>query len=350
MRKYIYKLITYDPVKEREQDISIEVMRSFIFIPLSFVYRAAIETAALFCYLAPYRVKCKVISVGNITWGGTGKTPLVKLIGRYLKDKGHNPVILSRGYKNGDEPRMLAENLADIPVIVDKNRIRAAKRAIAEYKADVVILDDGLQQWRLKKDLEIVTINMRNPFGNYRVLPAGILRQGLSALRCAHMFVLTKVDAVNEEGLLGLKQRLGGLSPNAEIYGSVYKPVEFYNFNKEEERVGLDSLQGKSVALFSGIADPDSFADIVRSLGVNINISYRFFDHHNYTHEELEEIMKGAWSRNIKILVTTEKDAARLPDLQLKAYGLQLFILRIALKINADEEKFFNRLLRVFSA
>lgn len=342
MLDYLYNLAT-----DRKQGLLASILKFFLLV-LSFIYRIAVEIAALFCRLRPYQAGCKVISVGNITWGGTGKTPLVELISRYLKEKGHRPAILSRGYRHADEPRMLSGNLAGIPVIIDKNRVRAAKRAVSEYGADVVILDDGFQQWRIKKDLEIVTIDAKNPFGNRRLLPAGILRQGFSALKRADIFLLTKVDMA--EGLQEIKDILSRLNPKAEIFESVHQPAGFYNFNKEEERLGVDSFRGKPVALFSGIADPDSFEDLIRSLGINIGLSFRFRDHHIYTQDDLEGIAQAAQKKNINIVITTEKDAVRLLGLQLTVYSLQLFILRIALKITANEEKFLNRLLRVYSA
>lgn len=342
MLDYLYNLAT-----DRKQGLLASILKFFLLV-LSFIYRAAVEAAALFCRARPYQAKCKVISVGNITWGGTGKTPLVELISRCLKEAGHRPAILSRGYRHADEPRMLSGNLAGIPVIIDKNRVRAAIRAVSEYEADVVILDDGFQQWRIKKDLEIVTIDAKNPFGNRCLLPAGILRQGLSALKRADVFLLTKVDMA--QGIEDLKDSLSRLNPRAEIFESVHQPVGFYNFSKEEERLGVDSFRGKSVALFSGIADPDSFEDLIRSLGIDIGSSFRFRDHHIYTQNDLEEIMRDAKKKNINIVITTEKDAARLLGLRLKTYNLQLFILRICLKIIANEEKFLNRLLRVYPA
>ncbi len=172
MQEYLYNLAT-----DKHKGFIAGVIKLFLFI-LSLLYGLIVSILILFSRLKPYRLNCKVISVGNITLGGTGKTSLVEYIARHLKQQGHKVAIISRGYKKktkryplnairyeemGDEPYMLYKNLGDIPVLVDSDRIRAARKAIKDYSADTVILDDAFQQWGIIKDLDIVTVDATNP-------------------------------------------------------------------------------------------------------------------------------------------------------------------------------------------
>lgn len=347
MKGYLYSLAT-----DRAKGFIASIIKVFLFI-FSLIYGLVVRALILFYRLWPSRLNCKVISVGNITLGGTGKTSLVEFIARYLKQQGHKVVILSRGYKRmhpetmGDEPYMLQMNLKDIPVIADADRIRSGNRAIRDYGADTVIFDDGLQQWRIKKDLEIVTIDATNPLGNRYLLPRGILRQPLSSLKRADVFVLTKTN-LNAD-IEGIKDTLNKLNPSAMIIESIHQPLGFYDINKPQRAFDTETLKGKTAALFSGIGDPDSFEDLIIGLGINIGLSFRFTDHHNYTQEDLERIIKGSGDKNIDTIITTQKDAARLHNLQLTTYNLQLLVLRIGLVIKKDEQGFYDRLLKLYS-
>ncbi|MDD4980289.1 MAG: tetraacyldisaccharide 4'-kinase [Candidatus Omnitrophica bacterium] len=329
---------------------------------ISITYGLALSLLIFVYRLKPCRLKCRVISVGNITLGGTGKTSLVALIARYLKSKGHKVAILSRGYKRkitncrlpitdyenlGDEPYMLKMNLKDVPVIVDADRIRSAKKAIRDYGVDTVILDDGFQQWRIKKDLEIVAIDATCPFGNRNLIPRGILREPLSSLRRADVFFLTKTNFGTANNKI--KDFLSGINPRALIIESIHQPVDFYKTGTHEA-IGADALQGKRIALFSGIGDPDSFENLVKGMGMEVGLVFKFRDHHNYTQQDIDNIIKSAQDKNIDTIITTEKDAVRLYSLQLTAYSLQLIVLCIKLKIIKDEERFYNRLLGLYSS
>jgi tetraacyldisaccharide 4'-kinase len=247
----------------------------------------------------------------------------------------------------GDEPYMLKMNLGDVPVVVDTDRIRAAKLAIHNYGADTVILDDGLQQWRIKKDLEIVTIDATCPFGNRKLIPRGILREPLSSLKRADVFILTKTN-LNPDSQ-DIKDFLSSINPQSLIVESTHSPLGFYRLDDKDGFLGLEALAGENVTLVSGIADPDSFQNLIVSLGINIGLFFRFPDHHNYAKEELGRIIKNSKDKNIDTIITTEKDAARIRSLQLTAYSLQLLYLRIELKIIKDEQEFYNRLLRLYS-
>jgi len=356
MLSYIHNLAT-----DRHRGLVAGIVKSFLYL-LSLIYGLVVRLLIFIYYLKPYRLNCKVISVGNITLGGTGKTSLVALIARYLKQNGHKVAILSRGYKRkftshqspvtshetmGDEPYMLKMNLEDVPVMVEADRIRAAKLAIRDYGADTVILDDGLQQWSIKKDLEIVTIDATCPFGNRKLIPRGILREPLSSLKRADVFVVTKTN-LNQTGDR-VKGFLGRINPTALNIESIHSPLGFRRLDKPGELLGISVLAQKTVTLFSGIGDPDSFEALIRNLGAQIGLSFRFRDHHNYSKEDLDKIIKSSKDKNIDTIITTEKDAVRLGSLQLRAYSLQLLYLRIELKIIKDEQEFYNRLLGLYS-
>lgn len=338
------------------------IIKVFLFL-FSLVYGALVELLVFLKRLRPYRLPCTVISVGNITLGGTGKTVLVEYITRFLRQTGHRIAIVTRGYKRrktqyairntdattmGDEPYMLFKKLGDIPLIVDANRIRGAKRAIKDYAVDTVILDDGFQQWHIHKDLEIVTIDATHPFGNRHTLPRGILREPLASLRRAQALVLTKTDLACE--LEKTKVLLTSLNPSAEIFEAVHTSLGLYKIGDPDAFIDTGVLQGKTVTIFCGIGDPQSFEQTVKGLGVSIGLSFRFFDHHEYSRQDLERIVKASEQKKIAGFITTEKDAARLEGLGITDYGLPFYVLRIGLTITKHEDKFHLRLHKLYSA
>lgn len=350
MQGHLYNLVT-----DKYKGIIPLVIRLFLFI-LSLIYGLVIRVLIFFRHISAYRLNARVISVGNITLGGTGKTILVEYIANHLKQQGRKVAILTRGYKRKitdyktmpDEPRMLTKKLEDIPVIVDANRIRAGNQAINKYGADTLILDDGFQQWKIKKDLEIVTMDATCPFGNQYLIPRGELREPISSLRRADVFVLTKTNLNTD--IDALKEFLSKLNPKAGIIESSHKPVCFYNLYKPEELQDADIFKGKTVTLFSGIASPDSFENLIRGLGINIGLSFRFADHYPYKKEDLDKIIKSSEEKNIDAIITTEKDAVRVYDvlpLEKAVYSSQVFVLKISLVIK-DEQGFRNRLLQLY--
>lgn len=353
-RDYLYNLAT-----DKYKGPVACAVKFFLFL-LSLIYFIGVRVLVFFYGFSKQRLNCKVISVGNITLGGTGKTLLVEFIAGYLSRQGHKVAILSRGYKRksgdsglavtgyekmGDEAYMLSKSLKDIPVVVDADRVRCAKTAIEKYGVDTVILDDGFQQWRIAKDLEIVTIDVNNPFGNRHVLPRGILREPLSSLRMADVFILTKVGP--DISLQGTENFLRRINNKAVIFQSAHKPEGFYDFNKPGELLNTDTLKGKSVTLLCGIGDPASFENLIKNLGINAGLSFRFPDHYHYTNEDLNKVINASKEKGIDAIVTTEKDMARLsgfPDC-----ALRIYILKIKLSIINDEQEFCNGLLKLYS-
>lgn len=359
MKKYLYNLAT-----DKTEGMIALLCKFFLFL-FSLIYCLIVKGLVFFYRLKPYRLNCKVISVGNITFGGTGKTPLVEYIARYLKEQGRKVAIISRGYKRrrehegrgtrddknyeiiGDEPYMLQKKLLGVPVVVNADRIFAGRRAIDDYGVDTLIFDDGFQQWKIKKDLEIVTLDAMNPFGNGSVLPRGILREPLSSLKRADVFVITKTNF--NPDVKKIEVFLSKINPSALILKSGYQLAGFYGLGRDTEMADIEILKSNPVVLLSGIASPDSFEQLIINSGIKVGLSFKFPDHHNYSQEEIKGIIHSSLEKKINIIITTEKDAVRLLEFPLINTGVAVIVLRIRLEIIENEEKFNNRLLRLFT-
>lgn len=340
MLKFLYSLAT-----DKRKGLLASAIK-IILSALAQVYAVLVKGASFICALWPYQASCRIISVGNITLGGTGKTPLVELLALKLKEKGRSVAVLTRGYKKADEALMLRKNLGGIPVIVDKNRIRSAKKAVQEHAADTLILDDGFQQWRIKKDLEIVTINTLNPLGNLRLLPRGILRQPLSSLRRADIFVLTKVNL--SPASHKIKAYLREINPSALIVEAAYRPEGFSKLGESSKNlIRPEEFRVKKIGLVCGIADPASFEGLIKSLGIDIGLSCVFSDHHAYTQKDLARILREARQKSIETIVISEKDAVCFPDINQQSSSVNFFVLRIKIEI-LQNEAFLKRIYSLF--
>ncbi|MGF1530766.1 MAG: tetraacyldisaccharide 4'-kinase [Puniceicoccaceae bacterium] len=288
---------------------------------------------------------CVVVVVGNLTVGGTGKTPVVERLAREFAARGRKVGILSRGYKSrkeplhlrwwrwithtpapppkvvsdgqtiflgpeeaGDEPYMLAKNLPNIPVVVDKNRVKAGNFAIRRFGVDILILDDGLQYLPLKGRYNFLLVDRGNPFGNGCLLPRGILREPIRNLKRASWVLFTKSDGSRDPALESLVARH---HPGVGTVECRHAPQSLRRLNGEEE-LPLNALAGKRVASFSGIAVPESFEKFLRDEGASIRYNRRFMDHHWFTDHELEHLFEGAQRAEVDLVVTTEKDAVRI--------------------------------------
>ena len=362
MRRFVYSLITgQDPNKEGDGSVfpsfidrTIPIIRPIarpLLLVLSFIYINAVGLIRFFYkinILKSVKPKSKVVSVGNITWGGTGKTSLVALLSKFLDAKNKRPAILIRGYGE-DEDRMLKEQL-DAIVLSGKNRIKNAREAEDKYNADVLILDDGFQHWRIKRDLDIVTINATNPFGNGKVIPAGILREPLSALKRADIIILTKVNLVDKEEISGIENIIYNITPDAEIFEAEYQPISLTETSRNQ-KLGLDYIAGEKVCAVVAIGDNNSFFKMLLDLGAQITAKFSFPDHHKYTQRNIKDIVDTAKKTHSDAIITTPKDWVRLTDgvrhLERNSHSQCLtpspLILNITIKIK-DEEKFFRRI------
>ena len=346
MRSYLLQLAT-----DKRRDVLSRVL-TFVLLLLSWLYGSVVRILSGVRRLKRHRIQCVVISVGNITLGGTGKTPLVELIAKRLKAYGHSVAVLSRGYQKagllpmGDEPTMLAQRLPGVSVFVDSNRVRGAKRAIRENAVDTVLLDDGFQQWGIRKDLEIVVIDAVSGFGNRQMLPRGILREPLSALRRADVFVLTKTDLC--KGVGRLKEELLRRNPAALIVEAVHKPAGVFHAHNLQEEIPLQRFAKKPFAVFCGIGDPLSFERLVETMGLRIGFSRRFPDHHRYTAGDWADLMRRAEEKGIDDFLTTEKDAVRIAAAPFNRERGRLYILKIEMRLTNHEEQFFSRLSELY--
>ncbi|MBM4147998.1 MAG: tetraacyldisaccharide 4'-kinase [Lentisphaerae bacterium] len=322
---------------------------------------------------------CQVISIGNLTVGGTGKTPVVEIFARELQRQGRKVAILSRGYKkvepgllrrllglvtlesmrrpprlvsdgnqlmldsamSGDEPYMLASNLPKVAVLVDKDRVKSGRYAIGKLGCDTLILDDGFQYLALKHWVEVVLVDKTDPFGNEHVLPRGILREPVSNIARANYIFITKSDGRTAGPL---RQRLREMNPMAEIIECRHTARYLQNIYTAERRE-LGFLAGRRVFVVSGIADPRGFErEVGRRCGQVIE-KRRFADHHRFSQQEILNIVNDAASSGADAIITTEKDAVRFPKLE--RCDVPVFFLRVDIEILSGSEDFRHCIGRI---
>lgn len=264
--------------------------------------------------LKSYSVAVPVVCVGNITAGGTGKTPLVIWLCRYLRDKGLRCVILTRGYKTRpgemtDEPALLAKACGDVPVVVDSDRVRGARKAIEHHEAQVLVLDDGFQHRRLMRGLDIVVIDATCPFGFGKLLPAGLLRESPHSLKRAKAMVITRSNHVEPKVLEGIEERIHQYAPDIPVI-PVAKTVHRHTWavTFQNRQIGLDELKGKPVYAFCGIGNPAAFFSSIERSGLQLAGTEVFDDHYAYTQEDMKHIYKKARKCGADVILCTQKD------------------------------------------
>jgi tetraacyldisaccharide 4'-kinase len=277
--------------------------------------RNGLYSAGLF---RAHKVVAAVISVGNLTAGGTGKTPLVVWLCTIMRKRQRHCAILTRGYKTqkgqlSDEPAVLAARCPDVNVVVNPDRVAGAKHAISEYHAEVLLLDDGFQHRQLARDVDIVTIDATAPFGYGRLLPAGLLREPVAGLRRADAVVITRCDQVSEKGLAQIEGQVRRIHPDMVIATAIHAPVSAATCGGEE--IGLEELRGKRVYAFCGLGNPEAFFDTVCHIGCVLAECRSFDDHHAYTSDCLSEIRRRAGECNVDYIVTTQKDWTKIAGL-----------------------------------
>jgi tetraacyldisaccharide 4'-kinase len=305
--------------------------------------------------LPVHTVPIRVISVGNITIGGTGKTPVVSLLASRLDADGDRPVILTRGYgrrssemvflpsdtvsweQAGDEPLMLSSALPTVPIVVYGDRVAAAQNARERFQPQVFLLDDGMQHLRMGRDLEIVVIDVTRPLESERVLPAGRLRENLRALRRADVFFLTRTDQSDDTEAVA--EFLEKYHPAAMQIRSIFRPWALRAL-PAGHRQSLEILRDRPVLAVSGIGNPNSLERSLTHLGARLKGRLHFPDHYPYTRGDVELMEQRALHLGAQSIVTTEKDAVRLRGIDHRA--VPFFALMVRIEIISHDEDFWR--------
>ena len=316
----------------------------------------------------------QVIAIGNLTVGGTGKTPVVEKFARELQNQGRTVAILSRGYRSkppplskrlldrllfrsdttpprvvsdgrsllldsetaGDEPYMLASNLKDVVVLVDKDRVKSGRYAIERFGCDTLLLDDGFQYWKLAgRRRDIVLIDCQAPFGNEYLLPRGTLREPGSHLARASTIFITKSDGDTAR----LRTRIARHNPAAGIIECIHHPLYLEDVFTGEQHT-LERLNAQKVAALSGIAQPESFENSLLRLGAQLVYSKRFADHHRFTQQEVLNAVNRGKKRQATAIITTQKDAVRFPKIDRR--DLPIYFMRVEIKIVTGAKDFHD--------
>lgn len=339
-------------------------LSSLILPPLSAIY-SVVTRARITGYqrgwLSVSKLSAPVISVGNLTTGGTGKTPLVEWICKaVVHETGKRVCVLSRGYgranpqsqvvvsdgtkllaaerEAGDEPYLLAQNLLGVAAVVSNpERFAAGEWAIKNLSSEVFVLDDGFQHLRLARDLDIVTIDATNPWGGGGLLPYGRLREPRAGLSRADCIVVTRTEQAEDTlSLTESVQRLAGAIP---VFTSRMMASGIHRLNGES--VADDDLPAQPVAAFCGVGNPESFFNQLRQEGYTPVFTRAFADHHNFSQADLNQLIKEAKNHGATGLITTAKDALKLASLEL---DLPCYVLEI--KISVDDETGLMKMIR----
>ena len=290
------------------------------------------------------RLPYPVISVGNLTWGGTGKTPFVEYLARKIGTHRRVPLVLTRGYSH-DEAVELQNHLPSAVIGVGKDRAKVAERVRKEKRhVDIAVLDDGLQHQILERDVDIVVINCLNPFGNGKLIPRGILREPLSVLSRAAIIVLTHVNLVSPEELKALKEKIAILAPQAQTVETMMEVLFLYRA-KTKVRTPVEKMTGRRVATFAAVGTPRSFQLVLQRFHLKTVRNFEFLDHHEYTKEDLAKIKEVAQSAGAEEIITTEKDFYR--SRQLITDMLNPLVLAARLRVVSGEEILTDRLFRL---
>ena len=367
LEHYLVRIIQ-QPGADKNQPGPVRALLALLY-GLSCIFRFVVAVRYWFYDIGVLRrfpLGVQVISIGNVTAGGTGKTPVTEKFARELTAAGRKVAILSRGYRRkeapwwqrtftqviepplvvsdgrhvlldaatgGDEPYMLASNLPGVCVLVDRNRVKAGRWAIRCFGCDTLILDDGFQYQRLKHSLEVVLVDKTNPFGNGHMLPRGVLREPASHISRADVIFLTKSDGNTSE----VVEKIQEYNTKAEIIECRHAPRILKDVWSREE-LPLDWLKGKTLATLSGIAVPQGFEDSLRKLGARVIWCERYADHHRYDSSEIIYALNRTADLGAEALITTEKDAVRFP--RLETTPVPCYYLRVDIEVLKGEENF----------
>jgi tetraacyldisaccharide 4'-kinase len=285
-----------------------------------------------------------VISVGNLTMGGTGKTPCVEYLANGCRSRDLRVAILSRGYGSdrghNDEAMVLEENCPDVPHLQGADRVLLAATAVEELESEVLILDDGFQHRRLRRDLDVVLVDATCPWGFDYLAPRGLLREPVSGLKRADVVLLTRCDLVRPDELSRIRIQVRKLAPETPIVESEHRPVAWVNGDRTTE---LDAFRGRPVAAFCGLGNPDAFRRTLVELGGEPIVWRTYPDHHAYSRDDIEELRE--WARPLPedaVIATTQKDLVKI---RLEHLGnRELWALRIGLHVRVGEDELARKI------
>ena len=320
------------------------------------------------------KLNCYVISLGNITVGGTGKTPTAQKLARDIRDLGYRVVILNRGYRAkwhgevgivsdgkqlhmdaaeaGDEAYMLAKHLPNVPVLIGAQRAVTGQYAIEHFGAEVAILDDGYQHWQLVRDMDILLVDAVNVFGNGHLLPRGTLRESMSHISRADVCLMTKVDQAAEGSCEYIRETVHKYNAEAKIVESIHQPRCFipladWYIDLAGPGVDVTTITGKRVMAVSAIGNPASFERTLKDLGAIIIESLRYPDHHEYTMGEIQDVLQQAEAQGAEAIVITEKDAVKIPvDVAKENWSIPIYVICVEVKFQSGAKEFQQELKR----
>jgi len=319
------------------------------------------RTAYLKGWRKSEKINARVVCMGNLTAGGTGKTTAVLLAASVLAKKGMRVAVVSRGYKRkeqskepivltdktsadwqavGDEPFMMSKLLKayQVPIVICPNRVRACYKAMTSFNCQVILLDDGLQHHKLKRDANIILVDAKNPFGNGHLLPYGILREPISGLARASLILLTHCEQVDDNTLKTLKAQIRTYNDKAPVLESVHAP-QYYIDVFTGKQLPLDAVKGDA-SCFSALGNPETFENTLSGLGLTLKQKWRFADHHHYTENNLRTLQD---TRGHLPLITTFKDWVKFPENWRDILGKNVYVLAVSLRIcgsPVQQEKF----------
>jgi tetraacyldisaccharide 4'-kinase len=293
-----------------------------------------------------HRADVPVVSVGNLTVGGTGKTPCVEFVARWFRERDRRVAILSRGYGStggaNDEALVLEENLPDVPHLQGADRVALAAAAVEELESEVLVLDDGFQHRRLARDLDLVLVDATNPWGHDAVLPRGLLREPASGLRRAGAVLLTRCDQAPADERARIRERVARLAPHAPVAATAHRPLDLAN----SATAPLERVRGRPVAGFCGLGNPDAFRRTLAGLGAAV-IAWRTYpDHHAYGRQDVDDLTR--WADRLPaetVVATTQKDWVKLRLDQLG--DRELWAVRVRLEVLDGSEALEQRLGQV---
>ncbi len=320
------------------------------------------------------KLNCYVISLGNITVGGTGKTPTAQKLARDIRDMGYRVVILNRGYRAkwhgevgivsdgkqlhmdaaeaGDEAYMLAKHLPNVPVLIGAQRAVTGQYAIEHFGAEVAILDDGYQHWQLVRDMDILLVDAVNVFGNGHLLPRGTLRESMSHISRADVCLMTKVDQAAEGSCEYIRETVHKYNDDAQIVESIHQPRCFipiadWYIDLAGEGVDVNHIKGKRVMAVSAIGNPASFERTLKDLGAIIIESLRYPDHHEYTMAEMQDVLQQADAQGAEAIVITEKDAVKIPvEVARASWSIPIYVICVEVTFQSGAKEFQQELKR----